>query len=136
MYTGYFAKLKTYLREGLVPVSIALVTPAWYDGKCFPLLAPTKSIFTEWKYGESAGDTDRYIHRYRAEVLEPMVRNRVVRMLEIVAEAPRDRIILLCYEKPSSFCHRHLAAEWLGDCKEFGRKPCRKGRGFCYTQKI
>lgn len=136
MYTGYFAKLKTYLREGLVPVSIALVTPAWYDGKCFPLLAPTKSIFTEWKYGESAGDTDRYIHRYRAEVLEPMVRDRVVRMLEIVAEAPRDRIILLCYEKPSSFCHRHLAAEWLGDCKEFGENPAVKVGGFVIHQKI
>ena len=119
MYTGYFAKLKTYLHAGLVPVSIALVTPDWYDGKCFPLLAPTKSIFTEWKFGAHSGDNTCYTQRYKAEVLEPLVRDRVIRMLEIVAEAPRDRIILLCYEKPSSFCHRHLAADWLGDCKEY-----------------
>lgn len=69
-------------------------------------------------------------------ILEPMVRDRVVRMLEIVAEAPRDRIILLCYEKPSSFCHRHLVAEWLGDCKEFGGNPAVKVGDFVIHKKI
>ena len=24
-----------------------------------------------------------------------------------------DQIILLCYEKPDDFCHRHLVAQWL-----------------------
>jgi uncharacterized protein (DUF488 family) len=24
-----------------------------------------------------------------------------------------DKIILLCYEKPGDFCHRHLVADWL-----------------------
>ena len=26
-------------------------------------------------------------------------------------------IALICYEKPSEFCHRHLVADWL---KEYG----------------
>ena len=123
MFTGYFAKLKTYLREGLVPVSIALVTPDWYDGKCFPLLAPTKSIFMEWKFGARSGDNTHYTQRYRAEVLEPMVRDRVIGMLERLTGVSSDRIILLCYEKPSSFCHRHLVAEWLGNCSEYEINP-------------
>lgn len=25
-------------------------------------------------------------------------------------------ICLICYEKPSDFCHRHLVAEWLNEC--------------------
>ena len=24
-----------------------------------------------------------------------------------------DRLTLVCYEKPSEFCHRHLVADWL-----------------------
>ena len=32
-------------------------------------------------------------------------------------------IALICYEKPSDFCHRHLVAEWLNQngfkCEEW-----------------
>lgn len=32
-------------------------------------------------------------------------------------------ICLICYEKPSDFCHRHLVADWLNKngvkCKEY-----------------
>lgn len=32
-------------------------------------------------------------------------------------------IVLLCYEKPTDFCHRHLVAQWLiengFECKEY-----------------
>ena len=32
-------------------------------------------------------------------------------------------ICLICYEKPSDFCHRHLVADWLNkngfECKEY-----------------
>ena len=32
-------------------------------------------------------------------------------------------VALVCYEKPSDFCHRHLVADWLNkngfECKEF-----------------
>ena len=27
--------------------------------------------------------------------------------------AKSDDIALICYEKPSDFCHRHLVADWL-----------------------
>lgn len=26
-----------------------------------------------------------------------------------------DKIVLLCYEKPNDFCHRHLVSNWLHD---------------------
>lgn len=35
-------------------------------------------------------------------------------------------IALVCYEKPSDFCHRHLVAQWLSQngfkCKEWRSK--------------
>ena len=34
-----------------------------------------------------------------------------------------DKIILLCYEKPGDFCHRHLVSDWFNQngifCQEF-----------------
>ena len=33
------------------------------------------------------------------------------------------RIALICYEKPTDFCHRHLVADWLNkngiECEEW-----------------
>ena len=30
-----------------------------------------------------------------------------------VRPAKSDEFALICYEKPSDFCHRHLVSEWL-----------------------
>jgi uncharacterized protein (DUF488 family) len=34
-----------------------------------------------------------------------------------------NKVILICYEKPSDFCHRHLVAKWFIEnginCEEF-----------------
>ena len=41
-----------------------------------------------------------------------------------LCEVPR--IALVCYEKPSDFCHRHLVADWFNkngiECKEFTKE--------------
>lgn len=26
---------------------------------------------------------------------------------------PNQHIVLVCYEKPADFCHRHLVADWM-----------------------
>jgi len=69
MYTGYFAKLKTYEKAGLVPVSIALKTPEWYTGLEYKRLAPTWSILSSWKYGEHKGDTNIIRHNIKSRCL-------------------------------------------------------------------
>lgn len=35
------------------------------------------------------------------------------KMQHNVAYSPDWHIALICYEKPSDFCHRHLVADWL-----------------------
>ena len=113
MYTGYFAKLKSYKEAGLVPVSIALKTPEWYHGAQYKKLAPKWSFFSEWKNGSHKGDIDYYMQHFKTEVLDNLDPEQVVKELEGFTGVSRDRIILICYEKPGDFCHRHLVSMWL-----------------------
>lgn len=113
MYTGYFAKLKSYEEAGLVPVSIALKTPDWYHGAQYKKLAPKWSFFSEWKNGSHKGDNDYYMQHFKTEVLDNLDPEQVVKELEGFTGVSRDKIILICYEKPGDFCHRHLVSMWL-----------------------
>jgi hypothetical protein len=51
IYTGYFAKLKTYEQAGLKPVSIAGKAPDFYKGPQYKGLAPEYKMFNDWKKG-------------------------------------------------------------------------------------
>lgn len=113
MYTGYFAKLKSYEEFGLVSVSIALKAPDWYHGAQYKKLAPKWSFFSEWKNGSHKGDNDYYMQHFKTEVLDNLDPEQVVKELEGFTGVSRDRIILICYEKPGDFCHRHLVSMWL-----------------------
>ena len=111
MYTGYFAKLKTYQNAGLIPISICGKAPDWYNGYQFKTFAPKWSFFNEWKNGEHKGNNEYYISHFNDEVLSTLNYNSIVDSLKKFGDL--DKVILLCYEKPGDFCHRHLVAEWL-----------------------
>ena len=38
---------------------------------------------------------------------------QVLKELEGFSGVSEDNIILLCYEKTGTFCHRHLVADWF-----------------------
>ena len=65
--------------------------------------------------------------RFNEEVLMPICQRGVaIRELEALTKVPHSKIVLLCYEKPGDFCHRHLVADWFGKewCKELNlEKP-------------
>ena len=105
-------------------VNIAVYKPSQINIASYPLLFPTQSILFEYK--NAMADLDlrrlkknspeeynhlkqliekRYIERYHKEVLDKLNPIRVAKDL--------DGKILLCYEKPESFCHRHIFAEWM-----------------------
>lgn len=115
MYTGYFAKIKTYEKAGLIPIAICGGIPNWYKGLWYKKLAPKWSFFNEWKNGtEHKGDNDYYIQHFNNEVLDKLSVSLVIEDLQKIANTKdTDKIILLCYEKPGDFCHRHLVADWL-----------------------
>ena len=113
MYTGYFGKIKTYKKAGLIPVSICGKAPDWYTGHQYKKLAPKLGFFVEWSVGEHKGDNNYYIEHFKEEVLDTLRPEDVINELKQFGQL--QDIILLCYEKPESFCHRHLVADWLNE---------------------
>lgn len=107
IYTSYYAKVRK-IPEDIVRVSIAGKAPDWYTGLEYKNIAPKIGFFLEWKKNK---DNNYYIEHYNTEVLENLNAKRVYLDLERLSNG-KD-CVLLCYEKPNDFCHRHLVAEWL-----------------------
>ena len=62
------------------------------------------------KYKED-GNKEFYIKAFNKEVLSILNSYEILVKLK---ELSGDKIpCLICYEKPSDFCHRHLVANWL-----------------------
>ena len=133
MYTGYYAKRSEYERLGYSCVSIATFAPEWYDGPEYKKISPGRKILSEWRNGPHRGDTDWYAEQFRNNILNNLAASCVVSDLEYIAGVPETSIVLMCYERPGDFCHRHLVAEWLSQngyaCREvnltvpFGDNP-------------
>lgn len=117
MYTGYFAKLKEYKQAGLIPVSISGKAPDWYDGLEYKKLAPKWAFFSEWKNGSHKGDNEYYIRQFDTKVLKETSVENILADLANLSNGELYKVILLCYEKPTDFCHRHLVANWINEHK-------------------
>lgn len=135
IYTSYFAKLKS-LPENIIPISICCKAPNWYKGLQYKKLAPKYDFFMEWKKNH---DNDYYIKCFNEQVLSHLNPYRVLE--EIHSLLPQEiqdnlnmancpfwinpdfKIALICYEKPSDFCHRHLVSDWFNNnliaCEEW-----------------
>lgn len=123
IYTSYFAKLKS-LPEHIIPISICGEAPDWYEGLQYKKLAPKRDFFMKWKENH---DNDYYIKCFNNQVLGKTniltVLRDLIDLINSVSDLTGTEICLICYEKPSDFCHRHLVAEWLNrngvKCKEY-----------------
>lgn len=129
IYTSYFAKLKS-LPNNIIPISICAKVPSWYEGLQYKKLAPKYDFFMKWKENH---DNDYYIKCFNEQVLNKL--NVLTVIKDLIDLIPQDlisehglnkTICLVCYEKPSDFCHRHLVADWLNKngftCKEYEYK--------------
>ena len=124
MYTSYFGNLKS-LPDNIIPISICGKAPEWYIGLQYKKLAPKYDFFMKWKQNH---DNDYYIKCFNEQVLDKL--NATYVMMELKHLCGKSlwdndvEICLICYEKPSEFCHRHLVANWLCkngyECKEYG----------------
>jgi uncharacterized protein (DUF488 family) len=125
IYTSYFAKLKS-LPNNIIPISICGKAPDWYKGLQYKKLAPKYGFFMEWKQNH---DNDHYIKCFKEQVTDTLDVDIVVGELtnkalsSVSGDISNKDICLICYEKPSDFCHRHLVADWLNkhgyECKEY-----------------
>ena len=112
--TGYFAKAIAYSDAGYVLVSIAKKKP-WFLPVGLKLheeqrLAPTDEIL------ELKDNPDEYEKKYRNEVLRLWNPYEIYCSLYGLTVAyNKNKVVLLCYEAPDKFCHRHIVAKWLSD---------------------
>lgn len=114
IYTSYFEKIKQLEKNDIIPISICGKAPEWYKGLQYKKLAPKYGFFMEWKKNH---DNDYYIEHFQKEVLDRLVACEVMEdlfSLKSLQDKGKD-IALICYEKPSDFCHRHLVADWLNE---------------------
>ena len=102
--TSYFAK--SAREPGAV--SIARFPPKWYTGARYLPLAPPPDLL-------SIHDWDEYRRRYQDEVLGILDPDTVLRDLN--AENAGHDIVLLCFEKVRTHCHRGLVAAWFHEKK-------------------
>ena len=123
--TGYFAKARQYSNMGYTLVSIAKVAP-WFLPKhlallALPELAPTDEILA-LKENPTA-----YAEKYGKEILGKARPDLIYMKLWGMCAGGSGRfstitydwkVVLLCYESPGKFCHRHLVAKWLGNFLE------------------
>lgn len=107
IYTGYYAKIKKYEQNGLITVGISGKIPDGFNGKRYQKLAPKYYWWHEWRDNKLSNEW--FKERYNETVLNTLDAVSVAQELKSFGE----NIVLLCYETPEKFCHRHLVAEWL-----------------------
>lgn len=111
IYTSYFGAIR-YLPKDVVPIAICGKSPDNWKGFQYKKLAPKFKFFMEWRKNH---DNDFYIEHFNNEVLSKLDPDKVVQELyELIGKENKDKdIVLICYEIPGDFCHRHLVAQWL-----------------------
>lgn len=113
IYTSYFAGVRKFDLPRDRLVSISQWPPKGFIGEQYKKIAPTPGIIRDYKNGKL--NNENYVPRYIREVLDKLDPYKVYKEL--------DGKILLCYEKPEDFCHRHLIWRWFMeyglDCEEW-----------------
>jgi len=106
IYTGKYENCKS---GNLISISGNRGKSVGFEGKYISAFAPKRSFWETWK--KNIGKIDEcennkfYIEEYYKQVL-----------IDIdIEEILKDEVdpILLCYENPDDFCHRHILAEYI-----------------------
>lgn len=98
-YTSYYAKKGT----DPMAVSISAKAPHYFKGRWYLKLAPTWEMINGIKYGGWSEADYCAAYMDKLDGVDP----------DQVVDDLADGSIMLCYEVPTDFCHRHIAAEWI-----------------------
>lgn len=120
IYTSYYGNLKK-IDKKIEPISISQFTPKGIHIFSMEELAPSKELLNWWKNCEQTKeDEQNYIDKYNQQLCSLNPQDIQSKLYEL--SCGKD-VVLLCYEKPTDFCHRHLVATWFNEnnieCKEY-----------------
>lgn len=102
IHTSYYRNAA--LDNGQVLVSISRTIPSWINAQAYSVLAPSWELLRAYTRHDIT--EKEYVKIYSKEVLERLDPMTVYKDLS-------DNSVLLCWESPEKFCHRHLVARWL-----------------------
>jgi uncharacterized protein YeaO (DUF488 family) len=120
IYTSYLSKVSQLDKNEYEPIFIASRWPKnietmfiWYK-----LLAPDLKLIGSYTRKEITSEEYTKQYNQMLETLNPVeVYSQIYSMCSL-----NKYPVLICYEAPPKFCHRHLVAKWLNDhnfpCKE------------------
>jgi len=115
-YTSYFAKIKAIKEKypNMLLVSISHDKPKFLENdetiENWGILGPIRSLLNDYKSGKC--DEAEYTQRYNLYLhkmwpsIQTIFYQKYYQSIDVV---------MLCYEKPDAFCHRHLLAHFLHD---------------------
>ena len=119
IYTGYYSKIKEYTDAGLKLLSISRTKPGFVkDCVDVPPLFPDEKILRGYK----KGDIDEM--EYTSKYLDQLDKIGIEKIIQIIMLFGDD-VVLLCWESPEKFCHRHILADYINrhsvlNVEEFG----------------
>ena len=109
IYTSCHSAIRGDLRLKTFSISGNRGKDADYHGPCYPALAPKKDFWKVWHNNIGVVPEEEnnryYIQEYWNQVLIYLDPKKVYSEL--------DNSVLLCYEKNTLFCHRHIVAAWF-----------------------
>lgn len=124
IYTSYFGNAKNLNSRKYALIGIAGRSPKGWTGLEYKKLAPSWDIWKTWHDQIEEGKNNQeyfktikkganiaYTLRFNKQILGNL--NAVEVVNDIFKLADGKIPVLLCYEKPGDFCHRHLVADWL-----------------------
>lgn len=103
IYTSYFANWRKF-PQGMQIISIARFAPRNFQGRQYLKLAPSAQILNDYKNGVINEEQYTQLFLTYLNTLDK----------EAILNELGDNCILCCYEKSTTFCHRHIVANWLG----------------------
>lgn len=120
IYTSYYKRFDSQglFYNNMIPVRISTSMPNWfyYDAYSIPELYPGWDLVNGIKGGTITEAEYAAIYKDRLSLLNKEL--ILTKLREISDKHNGADLVLLCYEVPGKFCHRHLVAEWLGNVNE------------------
>ena len=89
------------------------MTPKFFKGVTFEDLAPSNILLARYKKGQLSNEEFDYAYINQIKYLPfDSIFNK---LFELAKSEKSKGIVLLCYEKSDSFCHRHVLADYLNE---------------------
>ncbi len=121
LFTSHYYNNKLPVGANIVSISYSVTEGAKsaisrFDWKQYTPLAPPWWLVDQYKKGNVS--VDEYTSTFNHQLNQLSIN-------KVIADIGKDAI-LVCYELPNQFCHRHLVAEWIKsyghDIEEFDIK--------------